>query len=85
MKKLLVPLFMLFMLNSYATIVDDGINDQPSPAEIAKNRACFEELEKNGCGDPGEDPKQFRICLHDSFANLSKDCQKMMSGLYGTK
>lgn len=85
MKKLLLPLFMLFMLNAYATIEDDGTNVQPSEAEVSKNRACFEELSKNGCTDPGEDHKQFRSCLHDSFANLSKDCQKMMTGLYGKK
>lgn len=85
MKKLLLPLCMLFALNAFATIEDDGKNEQPTQAEISKTRGCFEELSKNGCVDPGEDHKQFRSCLHNVFPTLSQDCQKMMSALYGKK
>lgn len=86
MKKLLLPfLIAMMMTNTYATIEDDGQNPVPSQVEISKNRACFEDLTDNGCGDPGEDPAQFRACLHNVFPRLTTDCQKLMSELYSRK
>lgn len=86
MKLFLIPVFALFIFNAKADIEHVvGDDDQPTPLEITKNRACFEEVAKQGCGDPGEDQKHFRTCLHDAFPILTDDCRKMMSGLYSTK
>lgn len=74
------------MTGAHASIEHDGkTQTEPTAAEIQKNRACFEEVAKNGCGDPGEDIKQFRSCLHNVFPTLSVDCKKMMTKLYSNK
>jgi hypothetical protein len=86
MKSISIALFMLFIANAHADIeATAGDAAQVSSQEITKNRACFSELSKQGCGDPGEDIKKFRTCLHDSFAQLSENCQTMMTNLYGKK
>ena len=54
-------------------------------AEISKSRACFQELSVQGCGDPGEDPQQFRSCMSNVYPTLNPDCQKLMTELYGKK
>lgn len=79
-------MLMLFIVNAQADI--EYVETEESKAtsmEIAQNRACFGELANQGCGDPGEDIKRFRSCLHDSFAQLTANCQKMMSHLYGKR
>lgn len=85
MKKFLAPICMLFIINTYAHIEHDGNRGEPSAEDLSKSRACFEELSQNGCGDPGDDHKQFRACLHNVFPTLNKDCQKMMTNLYSRK
>lgn len=86
MKNVLIALGMVFTLNSYADIeYIPGEVTTVSQEEINKNRACFKELEVQGCGDPGVDHQQFRSCLNNTFSTLSKDCKKMMSNLYGKK
>lgn len=85
MKKLFITAAMVFAVNALGSIEYDGVRDEPTAQEISKNRACFEELARNGCGDPGEDYKQFRSCLSNVFPILSPSCQQMMSRLYGRK
>lgn len=76
-------MFMLSILNADASIEHvEGDDIGPTEQEISRNRACFEELAKAGCEDPGENLKGFRSCLHESFSLLSDDCRKMMSNLY---
>ena len=76
-------MLMLSIVHANASIeYVEGEEDSPSPQEVSRNRACFEDLEKAGCGDPGENLKEFRVCLHDAFPSLSDDCKKMMSNLY---
>lgn len=82
MKKILAAMFVVLMTNAYADIEYEGKENNPTPQEISKNRACFEELAKQGCGDPGDDVKQFRSCLHNVFPTLGSDCQKLMIKLY---
>lgn len=60
----------------------EGDDHSPSETELAENRACFRELAKNGCDDPGENPREFRSCMHDVYPKLSESCQKLMSELY---
>ena len=85
MKTLLIVVSMLFVFNSQANIEHDAKQVEATPQEIAKSRSCFEELEKMGCRDSGEDHQEFRACLHNVFPSLTSDCQKMMSRLYGRK
>lgn len=75
-------MFMLFMAHAHADIEFDGKLEIPTEAEMAKNRGCFEELSKLGCGDPGDDLKQFRSCLHDVYNSLGSECKSMMTNLY---
>lgn len=83
MKTLFTMMFMLFIAQANASIeYVEGEDSAPTQQEINKNRACFDELSKAGCGDPGENIKEFRVCLHDAFPSLSDDCKKMMSNLY---
>lgn len=85
MKALLITVFMICIFEAHANIEFDGKMEIPTEAELAKNRGCFEELAKSGCGDPGDDMKQFRICLHDAYPTLSDDCRQMMTRLYKKK
>ncbi len=76
---------MIFMAHAHANIEFDGKLEIPTDAEMAKNRGCFDDLTKHGCGEPGEDMKQFRSCLHEVFPNLSSECREMMVKLYKKK
>jgi hypothetical protein len=83
MRNLILICGILLMVNAYATIeADDNKIFDVSQEEIMKNRACFKDLETNGCGDPGEDPKQFRACMSNVYPKLDVDCQKLMNKLY---
>lgn len=86
MKKILVVMMISFSVNSFANI--EYSPREPAKAtetEIKRNRACFEELKVQGCGNPGDDIQHFRSCLNNSFELLSSDCKKMMTELYGTR
>lgn len=86
MKKMIFILGMITIFNVQADIEYTSQDaSQPSTQEISKNRSCFEELKVQGCGDPGEDYKQFRSCMSNAFDSLSDNCRKMMSDLYGKK
>lgn len=85
MKSVFIAFFMFFMTQAYGDIEFDGKLDIPSDKEVSQNRACFEELAKLGCGDPGDDHQQFRSCMHDVYPSLTDDCRKMMTGLYKRK
>ncbi len=83
MRAILICSFMFYLVNASASIEHTAeANQKPSAAEIVQNRACFEELAKYGCEDPGENLREFRACLHEVFLKLSASCQKMMSDLY---
>lgn len=86
MKNLLLCFGLMLSVNAMADIEftsEDAA--QVSDAQVSKNHACFEELSSQGCGGPGEDHQHFRSCMNNVFPKLSKDCQKMMSNLYGKK
>ncbi len=85
MKPFLITVFMLFIGNAHANIEFDGKLEIPSETEVARNRSCFEEVSRFGCGDPGDDHRQFRSCLHDVYQTLSRDCKKLMTELYKKK
>lgn len=83
MKNLILMCGILLMVNAYATIeAGDEKVFNVTAEEVMKNRACFKDLEANGCGDPGEDPKQFRSCMRNVYPKLEEDCQKLMTKLY---
>lgn len=73
---------MLFMFNVYA---DNQYQKavQPSDVEIQQNRACFHDLEVQGCRTQDEDPEQFRSCLSNAVDSLDDHCKEMMLKLYG--
>lgn len=77
MKFTLALFSMLFMMNLFAAAA------QPTEAEIAKNQACFKELEVQGCRSQEEDPEQFRACLANVHQSLDDHCKKMLLDLYG--
>ena len=85
--KSILGLAMLFMVFNATASIEHVASEQSqaTPQEIAKSRACFEELAKQGCKDPGENLKSFRTCMHDSYSQLSESCQKMMTYLYKRK
>lgn len=86
MKNTLAIISLLFVMNVKADIeYSADQNAKATPQEVSKNRACFQELSAQGCGDPGDDHQQFRSCLNNVHSTLTSDCQKMMSNLYGTK
>jgi hypothetical protein len=81
MKKLsLTVCTLLFTLNLFAA---EQKNIQPSEAEIAKNQACFQDLEVQGCRSQEEDPEQFRACMANSHQSMDDHCKKMLLDLYG--
>jgi hypothetical protein len=86
MKKLLIVIGIVTMFNAYADI-EYSVQDaaKPTEKEIANNRACFEDLKAQGCGDPGDDIAQFRSCMSNVYPSLTTSCKKMMSDLYGKK
>lgn len=86
MKGIFIALFMIFLTSAHASIeYVESEQSHPDPQEVARSRACFEELTKQGCGDPGENLKEFRSCMHDAFTQLSGNCQAMMKELYGKR
>jgi hypothetical protein len=82
MKKLFSALLIVSALSVHGHIEFEGEPAPPTREEIGRNRACFEDLSRQGCGDPGDDVQQFRSCLHTVFPSLSAHCQKLMSNLY---
>jgi hypothetical protein len=84
MKKIFITVMMMMTVSAYASIEHDG-KPEPTANEISKSRSCFEEVSQNGCGDPGDDIKQFRSCLNNIFPSLTGDCQKMMTHLYSRR
>ena len=86
MKNTLAIIGLLLVMNANADIeYSEDQNAKATPQEVSKNRACFQELSAQGCGDPGDDHQQFRSCLNNVHSTLTTDCQKMMSNLYGKK
>lgn len=55
----------------------------PSTSEIEQKRACFQDLEIQGCGNHEADHAQFRSCLSNVVESLDPLCKKMMLELYG--
>lgn len=83
MKNIILMTGLLFSFQAFADIeyVEDN-QSKPTETEISKNRTCFQELERQGCGDPGEDPQQFRSCMSNVYSTLSTDCKALMTELY---
>lgn len=84
MKYFLPAIALSFMISARASIeYVESEQSHATPEEIQQSRACFKEVARNGCGDPGEDPRHFRLCLKNTKETLTKDCKKMMTELYG--
>ena len=84
MKNFLLFSMMCLSLSTYANIdYDEADRNRATESEISNNRACFENLKVQGCGDPGEDPQQFRSCMKNVRETLSTYCQAKMTELYG--
>lgn len=86
MRNTIMTLSLFISVTAFADI-EYSVNEpmKATSQEISRNRACFKELEVQGCGDPAEEPQHFRSCLSNVHSSLTSDCQKMMSELYGTK
>ncbi len=83
MKELILGLALLFAADAMANIdYVAGDDKEPTDEEVSNSRGCFDELEKRGCGDPGENIRAFRSCLHDVFPSLTDSCRKLMTELY---
>ena len=86
MKKIILATGMLLSLTAFADIEYSSMEPAKATSqEISKSRACFNELEEQGCGDPGDDLQQFRSCMNNVYSTLTADCKKLMSELYGAK
>lgn len=83
MKKSLMIFGFLFITNVFAAEGDLGKYVPPSDTEVAKNRACFQDLEIQGCGKQEDDPDQFRSCMSNVQDSLDAHCKRLMSNLYG--
>lgn len=86
MKYTFVALSLLFTISANADI--EYSPQEPAkatPQEISKNRACFEELKVQGCGDPGDDINHFKSCLNNVHSTLTDNCKRMMTDMYGVK
>ncbi len=83
MKKIILVASLLLSFTAMADIDYEGETPNPTPEEISRNRACFEDLARQGCGDAGEDPEHFRSCMSNVYSSLSQDCQALMTKLYG--
>ena len=84
MKNMLLTMGLLFVINAHADIeYTPEEQSNVSQAEVTKNRACFQELNVQGCGDPGEDPIHFRSCMKNVKDTLSASCRSKMTELYG--
>lgn len=76
---------LIFALNITAALAgSEQKHSQPSEEKIQSNRACFNELEVQGCGSPNDDQTQFRSCLSNVLDSLDTDCKGMMLSLYGS-
>lgn len=81
MKKTSIMFGLLMMMGSaYAAEYK-----RPTAAEISQYRACFEDLEVQGCGKLEEDHVQFRSCMSNVQDSLDDHCKKMMKRLYGSR
>jgi hypothetical protein len=81
MKHTIALFGLVFMLNVSAA---DKKNSQPTEAEIQQNRACFQDLEVQGCRTQEDDPEQFRECLSNAHESMDDHCKKLMLKLHGT-
>jgi hypothetical protein len=85
MKHTLAIFGLIFMLNAKATVEEQPKKySHPSEMEIEKNRACFQDLEVQGCGKFEDDHEQFRSCMSNAHQNLDDHCKELMSNLYGS-
>lgn len=85
MKHTLAIFGLIFMINVHATVEDTSKTYvHPTDAEITRNRACFQDLEVQGCRSQEEDQEQFRSCLSNALPGLEDYCKKLMLNLYGT-
>ncbi|MGE3611065.1 MAG: hypothetical protein AB7I27_15850 [Bacteriovoracaceae bacterium] len=86
MKKMIILSWLISSFTVNASIDASSLKStEPTPQEIKSSRACFLEVEKQGCRHPSEDHEHFRSCMSDVFSRLSPSCQKMFSELYGNK
>lgn len=82
----LFSLIVLFStLSAFATIEETGTYKHPTDAEIQQKRACFQDLEVQGCGTQDADSVQFQSCLSNVLDKLDENCKEMMLDLYGDK
>lgn len=86
MRKIFTAIVLILSLNVFADIqLSDKQAPQPTAAEQASNRACFSDLERLGCGDPGDDVEHFRSCMNNVYSSLNAECKALMKDLYQVK
>jgi hypothetical protein len=85
MKKFLVALGMIAMLNVQAQEATSPEYVHPSESDIQRSQNCFQEVERQGCPGLEENQSEFRSCLSRVQDSLDDECKRMMLNLYGTK
>jgi len=83
MKKLILFVLMSLSLNLLANQEHEaGMEADPGQSRLAETRACFEQLDVAGCGNPTMDRSHFSECAIDRKSDLPMNCQKLVSKLY---
>ncbi|HXH32631.1 MAG TPA: hypothetical protein VNJ01_17670 [Bacteriovoracaceae bacterium] len=59
-----------------------GQGSAPTAKELSLSRSCFTEIEVLGCKHPGEDQKNFPVCLEQKLEHLSAPCKGFFTRLY---
>jgi hypothetical protein len=86
MKKLFTLSLLALSLMAMADIESGAPETTPPNAErVQAARSCFAELERLGCGHPGDDLEQFRSCMNNVHGSLSSRCQAITTRLYGKR
>lgn len=85
LKKLTLISLMAFSVANASVEAEQKNYQHPTSAEIDQRRACFQDLEVQGCGKHEEDSVQFRSCLSNVLGSLDQNCRRMMVELYGDK
>lgn len=82
--KIIFAAFALFIsLQSFANLEHTpGMEAAPSQERMTTNHACFEDLERLGCGRPQDDREHFQQCALDQLNHLEQSCQKVIKKLY---
>ncbi len=83
MKTMIALTTLLFLPASFADEThSEGMQADPGETRVSKTRACFEELDRLGCGRPEADRVRFPACAREMAERTSADCQALIKKLY---